>query len=317
MTYRFSRSPVHLAAPIAQSCRSGPACPCCAAIARAQQQALFDALPEWCSPLTPGMQLVNLSHSEDGGKLRVDLGADWPRMFGQLSRAGEALVMTRNTAAIIGRRMQYPVLRVTSGGGKAASGEGGLWLDFRQLGAARAVHLRREERHVFGVEFADTTGNLVHRFTLTPESDMDEFFAWVRLHQACTADPSATSSTVAEASPAPSPARARRHCDTGALVSVVAACVDQKIAVRATVSGAGVTQRVEFTPGALQRSAGWWFASDDDTGLHFCPDLLARITLEEHTVLGAATEDGTTALLLEAGSPTMEGAWRRLLETMA
>jgi putative heme degradation protein len=166
-------------------------CKCCAARQRVRAEALFDVLPEWNSPLTAGVQLVNLSHTEDGGILRVALGADWSRMLSTLSLTGSGLVMTRNEGAIVGHRMVIPPLHL-AGDGKKAAGDGGqLLLDFRHFGTAYAIHIRRKVGHVFGVEFEDTAGHTIHRFTLTPESDMDEFFAWVRLHQACAAHSSA------------------------------------------------------------------------------------------------------------------------------
>ena len=73
-------------------------CRCCAATDAAREQGIFDSLPEWNSPLTPGVQLTNLSHSEDGANLRVDLAAYWGRMFEQLSAIGSALIMTRTVS---------------------------------------------------------------------------------------------------------------------------------------------------------------------------------------------------------------------------
>jgi hypothetical protein len=105
-------------------------------------------------------------------------------MFEQLPLIGEGLVMTRNEAAILGRRMIFPELAFTTRGTKGASGQGGLWFDFRALGAARAVHLRCESGHIFGIEFADAAGATIHRFTATKASNLDNFLGWVRLHQA-------------------------------------------------------------------------------------------------------------------------------------
>ena len=56
-------------------------CKFCAALHRARELELFDSMPELCSPLTPGVQLVNLSYSHQGQMLRVDLGGHWKRMF--------------------------------------------------------------------------------------------------------------------------------------------------------------------------------------------------------------------------------------------
>jgi putative heme degradation protein len=306
------------------TCAGEPGCPSCAAIERARRQTLFDPLPDLRSPLTPGVQLVNLSHSEDGRSLRVDLGADWGRMLSQLPFIGEGLVMTRNSAAILGQRRPYPMLRVTSNGGKGANGECGLWLNFRHLGAARAVHRKRATGHHFGVQFADENGHLIHRFTLLSESNMDEFFAWVRLHQACTAQPPSGWQEEADELSAPHAGRALRGCDAGALTSVFAACVERALPLRVTVRGPAATQRAEFVPRSLQEAADWWFASDDGTGLHFQPELFTRIAVEAHgaglhenqVTLCALAEDGA-ALVLEASTPAAEDAWRGLLEATA
>ena len=73
MIQRFRRSFTALSSPTTKGCGTGPECPCCAAIRHARDSALFDPLPELCSPLTPGVQLVNVSHSDDGRNVRVDL----------------------------------------------------------------------------------------------------------------------------------------------------------------------------------------------------------------------------------------------------
>lgn len=302
-------------------------CRCCESTRLARAHSLFDPLPEWCSPLTPGVQFVNLSHSEDGRNLRVDLCADRKRMFSQLSMAGEGLLMTRNEAAIVGRRMAYPDLAVTRGGRKGASGDGGIWVNFQHLGTAHAIHHRRDTGHVFGVEFADDSGQIVHRFTLTPASNMDEFFAWVRLHQACAAHiPEGFLERESEGEALQSNrSHLVRTCDSGGLLSVLAGCIDRKLPLRVTVRGTAVTQRVEFTPASLQPSDSWWFLSNDETGVHVHPESLPEVSVEEHVhpsdrntiSLRASLADGTTALVLEAGCSDAEDAWCDLLSAMA
>lgn len=310
---------------IASDCNFGEECKCCAAASRARQESLFDFLPKWNSPLTPGIQLANISHNSDGTNLNVDLSSDWARMFEQLPPIGSALVMTRNNGAILGRRMVYPTLMTTSGGAKAASCEGGLFIEFRNLAKARAIHLRRQTGHVFGVEFSDHAGKVIHRFTLTPASEMDEFFAWVRLHQLCSAHRAAP--VLEEEVQAWHRERAFhwRECDGTTLTSIIATSVDQAVPLRATVRSSAVTQRADIKPHSLQPSDDWWFLSDDEAGLHFNPALFVQITMEQHVaehgerraVLRAVTEDGASALLLEAAGRASEGAWRNVLETAA
>jgi hypothetical protein len=314
-----------LKSPVSQSEKQhdhNPECPSCAAFRRAKDGELFDPLPELHSPLTPGVQLVNLSYSEELHSLRVNLSVDWARMFGQLPLAGRGLVMSRNATAILGRRMEYPTLRVTSGGGKGASGAGGLWLNFRHFDRARAVHRRSETGHVFGIEFGDGNGHLVHRFILLPEGNLDEFLAWVRLHQACAAHSSAA--WPAEEAARPELVQPLRNCDSDALVALVAACVERAVPLRITVCGVAVTQRIVFTPHTLRPSEDWWSASNDDASLHFNPDLFGHITLEEHAgersakhiALRATTEDGANALVLEVGSLAALDLWQELLDAM-
>jgi hypothetical protein len=304
-------------------CSSGATCRCCEARNRARAIALFDALPEWNSPLTAGIQLANLSHSDDGLVLWADLGADWARMFSTLRLAGTGLVMTRNEAAILGNRTVLPPLHLASNGAKAAGDGGRLLVDFRHLATARAVHIRRSIGHVFGVEFTDAAGHTIHRFTLTPESDMDEFFAWVRLHQACSAHSSEVWTDDEEADPTmPSrPAHFLQECDGEALELIVSACIDRAIPLRAAVRNVAVTQRAEFIPRALQVTDEWRFASDDTHGLHFQPNGFGQVSLEalpcQSRRLRAIPADGAGSLVLEAGSPAAEDSWRLILETLA
>lgn len=324
MTKRFSQHD----SPFSDSstaCGTGSKCKCCAAIRKAREQEQFDPLPNWNSPLTPGVQLASISYGNDGANLRVELAEDWSRMFEQLPVIGTALVMTRNSGAILGKRMTYPKLAVTSGGDKAAGGEAGLLLEFRHFSRAHAIHQRRESGHLFGVEFTDHAGNIVHRFTLTPDSDMDEFFGWVRLHQACTAHRASPYRQEENDHPLPGRMLDRRECDQGVLSSIVATSVDRAVPLRATVRSAAVTQRANVRPVSLQPSDDWWFLSDDETGLHFHPDRFTSISLERHaqeydgarTLLRAVTDDGVSALVLEAARPDFESVWRELLETVA
>ena len=78
---RFYRPSTEVLPTTEKACDKGAECKFCAALQRARELELFDPLEELCSPLTPGVQLVNLSHSEDGQTLRVNLGDDWKRMF--------------------------------------------------------------------------------------------------------------------------------------------------------------------------------------------------------------------------------------------
>jgi hypothetical protein len=227
-----------------EACGRNAKCKFCTTLHRARELEPFDPLPELCSPLTPGVQLVNLSYSDEGQILYVHLARHWKRMFEQLPLIGEGLVMTRNEAAILGRRMIFPELAFTTRGTKGASGQGGLWFDFRALCAARAVHLRCESGHIFGIEFADAAGATIHRFTATKASNLDNFLGWVRLHQAC----SGRGSAAAE--------RGRRSdgpaSGGGPLVSLFAACCEQRLRVQATVHTSAVVQRAHFIPQSLQ-----------------------------------------------------------------
>jgi putative heme degradation protein len=253
-----------------KACSQDAECKFCATLRRAREFELFDPLPELCSPLTPGVQLVNLSHSRDCRMINAKLGGLWKRMFEQLPLIGEGLVMTRNEAAILGRRMSFPELAFTAHGIKGASEQGGLWFDFRSLGAARAVHLRCESGHIFGVEFASMGGQTIHRFTALPSSDLDMLFGWVRLHQACSEDLSACQAFEEAEISTGTPATGFASC-AGAIVSMLSACCERGLGVRVTVQNSAVVQRAHFIPQELQPTGDWWFACDEEMGLHFCP----------------------------------------------
>jgi hypothetical protein len=253
-----------------KTCGKDAECKFCATLRRARELELFDPLPELCSPLTPGVQLVNLSHSYDRRMVCADLAGLWRRMFEQLPFVGEGLVMTRNSAAILGRRMRFPELAFTTRGIKGASEQGGLWIDFRSLGAARAVHLRSESGHIFGVEFADAGGQTIHRLTALPSSDLDMLFSWVRLHQACSEDRRARPAFAEAEMSTGKRATGQASC-AGAIVSILSACCERGLGVQATVQNNAVVQRARFIPQALQPTGDWWFACDEEVGLHLCP----------------------------------------------
>jgi hypothetical protein len=270
MIRRSCRPPADLSARPYEACGQEAECKFCATLRRARELELFDPLPELCSPLTPGVQLVNLSHSHDGGLVSANLGGPWKRMFEQLPLIGKGLVMTRNEATILGRRMTFPELAFTTQEIKGASEKGGLWFDFRALGTARALHLRSESGHIFGVEFASAGGQTIHRFTALPSSDLDMFFSWVRLHQACSEDLIGRRGFEEAEMSTGRPVTGPASC-ASAIVSMLSACGERGLGVRATVQNCAVVQRAHFIPRALQPTGDWWFACDEEVGLHFCP----------------------------------------------
>lgn len=308
----------------ASRCATGE-CPCCLALRTARERTLFDSLPEWRSPLTPGVQRVNLTGSEAERTLYVALGHNWARMLAQLPQVGRALVMTRNAAVILGRRMIYPEFELTSDGSKGANGQASLWVDFRRLAMARAVHRRCDAGHIFGVEFADEEGRIVHRFTLTPESHYDAFFEWVRLHQACTIEDDRWED-LESAAPLAEAVRPERRSDAGAVAAVLAACREQQLPVQAIVAGHGVRHGATLTPTSIHREGSWWFISDEWAGVHFDPELLSHVEIVEwrtaasaasHLALRCSSEEMDGVLVLAPATDTPADEWRSVLQTLA
>ncbi len=318
---------------------SDVACKCCAALERAREGALFDALREYQSPLTPDIQEANLGASADGTMLKAKMGRDWKRMFEQLPGIGMGLMMTRNEAAILGRHKAFPALAFTAGGSKGADAESGLWWDFRGLGAAHAVHLRAGNRNIFGVEFTDARGEIIHRFTATQESNLEVFFNWARLHQACPAGDAAERVASRHALSfgktgmvSACDAACRESgvgaidvdADKDALISLAAACCKHGIEMEAAVSNDAVTQRVRFTPKSLLQVEEWWFVSNDTAGLHFLPEEFIRVEIVE-SIGGAGTQwslhchtaDRESALVLACGNLEQYPAWCEILHAFA
>jgi hypothetical protein len=299
-----------------EGCGRDAKCKFCATLHRARELELFDPLPELGSPLTPGVQLVNLSHSGDGQILHVRLGRHWKRMFEQLPLIGEGLVMTRNEAAILGRRMTFPELAFTTRGTKAASGPGGLWFDFRSFSAARAVHLRCEFGHIFGIEFADAAGATIHRLTATKASNLDNLLGWVRLHQACSGRGCAAGEQERRLN---GPAHGG-----GCLVPIFTACREHQLRVQATVHTSAVVQCAHFIPQSLQAVEDWWFASDDLVGLHFCTTEFTHAEIARQLnghgprlLLYSHQNAAEPALVLESSDGRQAINWSALLHSMA
>lgn len=302
------------------ACGEDAECKYCATLRQARELELFDQLPELCSPLTPGVQLVNLSHSNNGQLLYAKLGRQWKRMFEQLPLVGDGLVMTRNEVAILGRRMTFPELAFTAHEIKGASEQGGLWFDFRLLGAARAVHLRGESGHLFGVEFADGAGLPIHRFNLTPSSDLSLFLSWVRLHQGCLGDLDGCA-PVGHDDTSPESQALESTGGVDAMVSMLTKCCECRFGVRATVHTGAVVQRVHFVPQSVQAIGDWWFAADETVGLHFCSAKFgaANTSLQRNDsgprlLLYGPTDSLKPALVLEPGDESQAATWCELLE---
>ena len=298
-----------------EACGGNVKCKFCATLHRARELEPFDPLPQLCSPLTPGVQLVNLRYSDDEQILHVHLGRDWKRMFEQLPLIGEGLVMTRNEAAILGRRMTFPELAFTTRGTKGASGQGGLWFDFRALGAARAVHLRCDSGHIFGIEFADDAGATIHRFTATKASNLDNFLGWVRLHQGCSGCGSAAGE--------PGGRLDGPVNGGGALVPLFAACCEDRLSIQATVHTSAVVQRACFIPQSLQAMDDWWFVSDDLVGLHFCTAQLTHFRIDRRLngrdprlLFYSHTHAPEPALVLESRDDRQAVTWCELLHSI-
>jgi hypothetical protein len=322
MSRHFSRRFGEVSSTREELCGKDAECTFCAALRRAREEEPFDPSPEACSPLTPGVQLVNLSVSDDRQTLRVELDNHWKRMFEQLPSLGEGLVMTRNEAAILGRRMTFPQLAFTTHGKKGASDQGGLWVDFRAVVAARADHLRRGSGHIFGIEFSDAAGQRIHRFTATPSTNLDAFCSWVRLHQGCPAHRNVVPAVERDA-PSSGKQAMKRATGGRTIVPILSACRERELRVRATVLTRAVVQRAHFVPQSLQASGDWWFACDDVAGLHFCPPQFTHAKSEM-----APNENGPLlllysqpaadkpALVLQTGDKTSAPGWSDLLQMM-
>lgn len=266
----------------------------------------------------------------------ADLGSDWAKMFSQLPPLGSCMVATRNAAAILQRRTRYPSLTTTVGGDKGAGG--GLWLDFRLLGSARALHLRRESGHLFGIEILDESGWCVHTITMTDESDLDAFFDWVRLHQACAAQhkhtwPSAnrgdaTSAAAAAAGatgPSMTTVNTSHHTITVPLMDILEDCVRHRFPLQVTVPGSAAVHRLEFTTEWIHTDGDWSVLAGEETAFHFHSHLRGGTTMQEDLqregqsklILHAITDSARTVAHISVADPALEPAWNACIARLA
>jgi hypothetical protein len=247
--------------------------------------------------------------------LQAILRSDWPRLLSQLPAIGSGLMMSGNGAVTLCSRQPYPLLHFAAcGKSTGADAEAGLWLDRRGLGAARAVHSRQRGANFFKIEFADTAGRIVHRFDPTPESNLDKFFAWLRLHQAFAAEP-----CPAECAENPVLDPGSQRGDTALLVAVLKQCNQRAIALRATVSAGPVTQRAVFTPRSLQPVDDWWFVSNCTAGLHFLAPSITQVRVspplgEKYFAAPALHADSANgSLTLEMGNHAQAAEWNAIV----
>ena len=294
-----------------------PLCRCCAALAVAREQSLFDPHPCWHSPLTPGVQRINLSHSADGREIWAALSTDWPRMFAQLPSVGAVQAVTFGTGAILSRRLRRVHFAPAKNAVECVGDGGRLCLDFERFAFAQAVHLRRAAGHSFGVEFMDAEGETLHTLMLTHDSDFDTFFAWDRLHQACDSDP-VLSFAVAAPCYAEHPVSAWLPCSRQNFTAALEASITRATPFRASVANAAATQVLDLVPTHFIQDGGWTTICDGLNCLHLRHDLLARRVEDSQgqeaspagATFGIVGADGRSSFLLQSVSSVATNEWR-------
>jgi hypothetical protein len=105
----------------------------------------------------------------------------------------------------------------------------------------------------------------------------------------------------------------------GVMVCILSACCERGLGVRATVQNGTIAQRVHFIPQSLQAIEDWWFACDQEVGLHFWPALFthARSATEPNgrsprLLFFSQTDAQRPALILEPDGEREAVTWRKL-----
>jgi len=291
------------------------ACTCCSARHSAISSDYFDLTHDRFRPVassTPAWIAGNCT-------LQTTLRSDWPRLLSQLSTVGPGLMMSGNPAATLCSRHPYPMLHFAART-RAANSEAGLWLDHTALGAARVTHSRRGKTNFLNVEFADTAGRTVHRFDLTPDSNLEAFFHWMRLNQASAPHALLSGCAGTETTVEPVPPLAQ-PADSSLLVAVLTQCKRRAISIRATVLAGPVIQRVLFTPKSVQPVDDSLFASNEFAGLHLHRESITQLKItpplgEKYfasPALHLDTTDGPSAVVLEMGNSAQAAEWNSVV----
>jgi putative heme degradation protein len=213
-----------------------------------------------------------------GPLLEIPLWTKWTQMLTDLPAWGEVLIVSRNSAAVLGSLQRYPRIDISDDEHHGRSPNGAFDLDFPAWHSAIAVSERRADDFSHFVEFRDCAGEVIHKICLTDDSDADGFVDWVEFHQ---------SSEIGSIRPGwIDPDRWRtvqqRHWfgiedaddvgDSATLDAIFRAAMDRQMPLRIVTGNEGVVQSALLTPRRLHPSGGWTFVCDDVTGLHFDPE---------------------------------------------
>lgn len=226
----------------------------------------------------------------EGKRSLVSLQTDWPALFEDIPSFGRVLSICRNRYAVLGRLGEYPRMFFPACGHCAGSPDGTLNLFLAPWHQASATVKEKPGGALYGAEFLDRFGDVLHKICLGADSHYEAFHDWTLRHQASPAahaeasrPPASPLHNVATLCPSRS-----IFLEEGALKSLFHQTIRAKIRLRLVVGNEGMVQGADMTPECLEENAQWIFVKDPDTGLHLRTERLSELVLEK-------TEDGETA----------------------
>ena len=224
------------------------------------EESVFSANPLLDSVLRANVRIA-------GRRALIPLLPRWPVLLRGMRTFGRVVSFCQNSWAVSGSVCTYPEVWCTPCGRNASGGD----LQFF-LPCWSQAFVAIEERSgdwLYSAEFLDTSGDVIHRVCLTPESDWEAFCWWVQINQA--------------ASPLGAPPHARfpfrpegpaalcegevSHLSEKNLRALLRQLIEANIPVRLLVGNDGLVQGAEMRPNCLCEHDDWIYLGDGGCGL--------------------------------------------------
>ena len=235
------------------------------------------------NPLLAARDLTNVQIV--GDRAVIPLLPRWPVLFRGLRTFGRVVYFCRNRGAALGRLGAYPAIWTTPCGRNASDGDRSLKFFFPAWASAFVTVEQQEADWLYGVEFLDFHGDMIHRVFLTSGSDLDAFRWWIDINQA--SNPRAGLGLEVR-----SPARGRDptfrarplgHLSWDNFRRLLRAMIETEACVRISVANQGLVQSVSIRPSRLREDRSTIYFGDEAVGLQLRVNQLAEISLYRST----------------------------------
>ncbi len=249
------------------------------------------------NPLVASVLRENVRIQEN--RAIIPLWLHWPALVTEIPGFGRVLSIARNPHAVLGTIRSYPGV-LAAPCGHCACGEDGT-TEYHFASWSRASVSVEEQRSgwLYAVEFADHSGDVLHKICLTAGSDFEVFRSWVELHQGGPQKPAARfPDRMPHAGDASPSHPAGILLSPASVPAILQRLMDEKRTAQFVIGNEGFVQGADLLPHAIRQDGQWIFANDEECGLHLRTARIAEVRRQR-----VCWRDGASNLIIRLHEP--------------